>query len=175
MKNFRILLLFLIVVGCKKDTKTTANSTYSFEFTFKGQKYSWSGSSFPFTNGQAAGSTMPDLKINLLNGAVNTPNYFPSLSIGIPNAVIGQYEANPGNGKVTSQNPYPTLCGIQLSNSNVADVYGSGLGNGKVIINITEIGKGMGGHIKGTFSGIVCNLDGQSESISGSFDAYRLN
>lgn len=180
MKKIYILLILSVLLGCKKDSTTTtpstANNTYSFEFTFKGQKYSWSGTTYPFTNGSAGASTLPDLKISLVNGAPGAPNYYPTLSIAVPNAMIGQYEANPSNGKPTTQNPYPLICGIALSNLKPAsDVYSAGLGNGKVSINITEVGQGMGGHIKGTFSGTVYNLDGQSEAITGSFDAFRVN
>ena len=159
MINFRIFLVVLLFIGCKKDTTTPiiTNSTYTFEFTFKGQNYSWSGS-YPF-----------------INGAFNGPNYYPTLSLELPNALIGQYEANPSNGKPTTQNPYPSICGIMLSNLNPSsDVYSAALGNGKVSITITEVGQ-VGGHIKGKVSGTVCNLNNQSEPISGSFDVYRLN
>lgn len=176
MINFRIFLVVLLFIGCKKDTTTpiVTNSTYTFEFTFKGQNYSWSGS-YPFTNGYAGGSTTPDLKITLTKGAFNGPNYYPTLSLELPNALIGQYEANPSNGKPTTQNPYPSICGIMLSNLNPSsDVYSAAIGNGKVNITITEVGQ-VGGHIKGKVSGTVCNLNNQSEPISGSFDVYRLN
>lgn len=178
MKNLFILISLSLLTCCKKGTTNPVNNnsgTYSFEYTFKGQKYSWSGALPLATSVGGYATFTTDLKIALVRDAPNTTNYYPIVSISVPNTGTGQFEVNPSTGKSTPQNPYPSTFGIQFGVTNPSsEVYTSGLGNGKVIVNITEINQGSGGHVKGSFSGTLYNLDGAAEPITGSFDAYRL-
>jgi hypothetical protein len=178
MKNLFILISLSLLTCCKKGTTNPANNnsgTYSFEYTFKGQKYSWSGAKSFVSNVGPIATFTTDLKITLVRDAPNTTNYYPTVSISVPNTGTGQFELDENTGKITPQNPYPSVCGIILGVATVSsNVYTSGNGNGKVTVKITEINQGSGGHVKGSFSGTLCNLDGVAEPITGSFDAYRL-
>jgi len=179
MRTLLFLFSLAVLTSCNKDKTTPATNnsgTYSFEYTFKGQKYTWSGAMPVSSNIGAYATISTDLKIVLNRDIPTGSNYYPIMSFSIPNTGIGQFEVNPTSAKITPQNPNPTVCGVTLGIPNPSsDTYSSGLGSSKVNISITEFQQGRGGHVKGSFSGTIYNLNGSAETISGSFDAYRIN
>lgn len=174
-----LALLGLLFFGCNQNNPqpqpSSQGSTMQWNATIDGQTYSWSST---FTPGQYPTNSSNDASSTALNEPINTPLSFlgvkndpndqKAMMISLPTFTTGTYTCSSAN---YANNNY---VGFSLNgNPNYSTAWG-----GSVTVNVTSCPTAIYNAVICTFSGTIGrspSLGGGTVSISGSFDAVKMN
>jgi hypothetical protein len=162
--------LFFILTACKKEEKNTITKTtqYSYEITYDGETISYTcNSALEASQANKVCAYTSQNGINTLQlgeNAINNTKVVTVYFMTIPFA-LGQHKF--------SGTSSTDMVSVVWGNSQTSRT--TGFSNSYVNINITEIQQGLNGHIRGTLSGIMYDLNGLNpKTISGKFDLSRI-
>ena len=187
MKKLYLYFLFLVVsvvlTSCSKNTDN-ANAANSCNWTlnFDSQQYSWTGT-YPSTgtnDGQAAytgtSGSAPNGNMSLASptiGGVRAQLMTATfLSVATGTFQMDQFSYN-----------QTTFIGNTFSIVfNSSEIYSTQFPGSNVVFTITDLspntflnsGLSGAGYVKGSFTGTICNLNGDSHPINGTFSSIRL-
>ena len=170
------LLTLIVISSCNQNNPAPNNPTpnnpatglnLAWTATINGQNYSWQGS-YPNNMSSGQSSTAFNQSDGSLNIVLVNQTGPKTLSIKIPTPAVGTYVVSGG----TFSNPGTK--NIQFMNGGT--VSHTTLAGGSVTLNITEYSQSVYGSVKGNFSGTIGAFpSGGNKTISGSFEAVRLN
>jgi hypothetical protein len=168
----------IVFSGCQPEepepTPPTQSTTMQWNATINGQTYSWQSTftegSYPTnSNNSGSSSAVTSTTTPFSLTGVKDDGTQRSLQISLPTYATGTYTVTSSNYNGQTN----TVNFIENGSPNYSTGYG-----GSITVNVTACPTTIYGVVKCTFSGTIGrspSLGGGTVSISGSFDAVKMN